>query len=196
MRRNLEITRERIVLVAQKLFAELSFYRTTMKDIADAAKVSRRTLYTYFNSKEEIYNRIIDQKIALIEQKMKEAQAIALPADKRMKLYIKERFKLIGELMCSSEYIKQTYLHNYFKIEMLRKNIDAKELELLTEILADGAKSGLFSVGNPRRFAGYLQPVFKSLEFGFIRRYELQPPTQVINEYIHILFYGIIKKQS
>ena len=51
----------------------MSFYGTTMKDIANAAKISRRTLYTHFNSKEEIFNHIVNQKIELIDQKLEQA---------------------------------------------------------------------------------------------------------------------------
>ena len=115
MRTTLLITKEKIVSVAQKLFIETSFYRTTMKDIARAAKVSRRTLYTHFNSKEDIFNHIVDQKIELIEQKLEQAVRTALPADKRLKLYIKERFNLIAELMGGSQPIKETFLHNNSK---------------------------------------------------------------------------------
>ena len=188
MRTTLLITKEKIISVAQKLFIETSFYRTTMKDIARAAKVSRRTLYTHFNSKEDIFNHIVDQKIELIEQKLEQAVRTALPADKRLKLYIKERFNF------GSQPIKETFLHNNSKIEILRKNIDRQELELLYSILRDGADAGIFSIKQPRRLANSLQSVFKSLEFGFIRQYEHQPRPQVINEYINILFHGIIKK--
>ena len=193
MRTTLLITKEKIISVAQKLFTETSFYRTTMKDIARAAKVSRRTLYTHFNSKEDIFNHIVDQKIELIEQKLEQAVRTALPADKRLKLYIKERFNLIAELMGGSQPIKETFLHNNSKIEILRENIDRQEIELLYSILRDGADAGIFSIKQPRRLAN-LQSVFKSLEFGFIRQYEHQPRPQVINEYINILFHGIIKK--
>ena len=137
MRTTLLITKEKIVSVAQKLFIETSFYRTTMKDIARAAKVSRRTLYTHFNSKEDIFNHIVDQKIELIEQKLEQAVRTALPADKRLKLYIKERFNLIAELMGGSQPIKETFLHNNSKIEILRENIDRQEIELLYSILRD-----------------------------------------------------------
>ena len=185
MRSRLKITQARIIDVAQKLFAELSFYRTTMKDIASAAKISRRTLYTYYKCKEDIFNQIVDQKIEMIHQKLIKATATALPADKRLKLYIKERFHLIAELMCNSEYIKKTFLYNNSRIEILRKNIDAKELELLEDIFKDS---------DSKTFAAFLQPVLKSLEFGFIRRYEHEPIDRIINEYTRILFYGIIKK--
>lgn len=93
-----------------------------------------------------------------------------------------------------SQPIKETFLHNNSKIEILRENIDRQELELLYSILRDGADAGIFSIKQPRRLANSLQSVFKSLEFGFIRQYEHQPRPQVINEYINILFHGIIKK--
>ena len=147
-----------------------------MKDIALAARVSRRTLYTHFNSKEMIFDYIVKQKTELIQQKLEQAKQTALPADKRLKLYIKE-----------------TYLHNNSKIESLRKNIDKLELELLYTILKDGVNHGIFSIKQPRRLANALLTVFKSLEVGFIQQYNHQPKPRIINEYINILFYGIIK---
>jgi AcrR family transcriptional regulator len=47
-------TREAIVRVAFELFAERGYQATTLNDIADAAEVSRRTIFAYFPSKEEI----------------------------------------------------------------------------------------------------------------------------------------------
>lgn len=164
-----------------------------MKDIALAACVSRRTLYTHFNSKEMIFDYIVKQKTELIQQKLEQAKQTALPADKRLKLYIRERFNLIAELMGGSQAIKETYLHNNSKIESLRKNIDKLELELLYTILKDGVNHGIFSIKQPRRLANALLTVFKSLEVGFIQQYNHQPKPRIINEYINILFYGIIK---
>lgn len=96
--------------------------------------------------------------------------------------------------MGGSQSIKETFLHNNSKIEILRQNIDKQEIELLYAILKDGVSQGIFSIKQPRRLANSLQSVFKSLEFGFIRQHEHQPKPQVINEYINILFHGIIKK--
>jgi AcrR family transcriptional regulator len=47
-------TREKIERVALQLFAERGYDETTLADIADAADVSRRTIFAYFESKEDI----------------------------------------------------------------------------------------------------------------------------------------------
>ena len=47
-------TRETIVTVALDLFAERGYQQTTVAEIAEAAEVSKGTLFAYFPSKEEI----------------------------------------------------------------------------------------------------------------------------------------------
>jgi AcrR family transcriptional regulator len=47
-------TRETIARVAVDLFAERGYYATTLADIAEAADVSTRTIFSYFASKEDI----------------------------------------------------------------------------------------------------------------------------------------------
>jgi AcrR family transcriptional regulator len=47
-------TRETIAKAALRLFAERGYDRTTLADIAEAADVSTRTIFSYFDSKEEI----------------------------------------------------------------------------------------------------------------------------------------------
>jgi AcrR family transcriptional regulator len=47
-------TRETIERAALELFAERGYSETTLADIADAADVSRRTIFSYFENKEDI----------------------------------------------------------------------------------------------------------------------------------------------
>src|SRR5690349_3775700 len=47
-------TRETIARVALELFAQQGYENTTLAEIADAADVSKRTIFAYFESKEDI----------------------------------------------------------------------------------------------------------------------------------------------
>src|SRR5207247_4871857 len=47
-------TRETIARAARELFAERGYHTTTLPDIAEAADVSTRTIFSYFPSKEDI----------------------------------------------------------------------------------------------------------------------------------------------
>lgn len=61
--------RDNIVTAADELFTEKGFDRTTMDDIAARAQYSKRTIYTYFDSKDEIYSYFVAKGIrALIAE--------------------------------------------------------------------------------------------------------------------------------
>ncbi|MCY3410650.1 MAG: TetR/AcrR family transcriptional regulator [Candidatus Heimdallarchaeota archaeon] len=55
-----QLVKEKIVKEAIKVFSELGYHRTKMTDIAKAVQVSKATLYTYFNSKEEIFLQAVE----------------------------------------------------------------------------------------------------------------------------------------
>lgn len=52
--RKKEIARQAIIASAERLFEEKGFDAVTVAEIADAANVSKKTLFTYFRSKEEL----------------------------------------------------------------------------------------------------------------------------------------------
>lgn len=63
MRTKLSKTKNKIIHVAKSLFSEMSVYKATMNDIAQAANMSRRTLYMHFKSKEEIYHYVVEDHV-------------------------------------------------------------------------------------------------------------------------------------
>ena len=56
-------TKAKLVDVARQLFAKMGVENTTMNDIALASKKGRRTLYTYFKSKEDIYMAVVESEL-------------------------------------------------------------------------------------------------------------------------------------
>ena len=60
MARRGEQLREHILLIAKDVFLELGFERTSMDVIASRAETSKRSLYAYFESKENLFLAVIE----------------------------------------------------------------------------------------------------------------------------------------
>ena len=189
-------TKNKIINVAKNLFKEISVYKATMSDIASAAKMSRRTLYTHFKSKDELYKYIVEDEVNSINEKLQKAADSPLPPDRRLKLYILQHFGVIDSLVRSNRYIRYDFLFNNIRVEHLRQDIDRKEIKLLTGIVREGKEKGIFRVSDPRIFSQNLLLMFKSLEQAFILANRKDKNSRTILEYIDLMFYGIINRQN
>lgn len=187
-------TKSKIINVAKSLFREISVYKATMSDIAQAAKMSRRTLYTHFKSKDELYKYVIEDEIEAINLKLQKAASSQLPADRKLKLYILQHFGVIDNLVRNNKYIRYDFLFNNIRIEHLRKEIDRNEITLLSGIIREGKEKGIFKVSDPVVFSQNLLLMFKSLEQAFILAARKDKNSQTILEYIDLMFYGIIDR--
>lgn len=65
--------RERILNAAESLFSEKGFERTTIEDISKASGYSRRTIYAYYESKDDILYRIIAKGLVSLRDGIKAA---------------------------------------------------------------------------------------------------------------------------
>lgn len=63
-----ERTRERLLTVAAELFAEHSFHGTRISDIVKAAGVTQPSFYSYFATKELIYQELVSRFDAELEE--------------------------------------------------------------------------------------------------------------------------------
>ncbi len=59
--------RERIMKAAEKLFSEKGYAQTTIDDISKASEYSRRTIYTYYESKDDILHHIIEKGLQTLK---------------------------------------------------------------------------------------------------------------------------------
>jgi AcrR family transcriptional regulator len=62
-----------ILLAAEKVFSEKGFEAATIDDISEASNYSRRTLYAYFQNKEEIYQQIVLKGLLVLKSQIEEA---------------------------------------------------------------------------------------------------------------------------
>ena len=117
-------TRQKLVDVARQLFAKNGIANTTMNDIAVASGKGRRTLYTYFNRKEDVYSAVIESELERLSDKLDEVAAMKIrPQDKIIKL-IYTHLSMIRETVVRNGNLRAEFFRNIWMVEKVRKNFD------------------------------------------------------------------------
>jgi AcrR family transcriptional regulator len=81
MRRKTEATRQRITEAAYDSFWRLGFKRASLDAIADRAGVTKRTLYAYFRSKDDLLAAVLSQHAATLLDRLRQIGE-RMPADR------------------------------------------------------------------------------------------------------------------
>jgi AcrR family transcriptional regulator len=142
---------------------------TTMNDIAQAARKGRRTVYTYFKNKKEIYNEVVETEVEQIYRMMDEVVVKEMPADEKLQRFIYARLNAVRAVVVRNGTLRAKFFRDIWRVEKARKDFDRREIELLTRILSDGVKEGVFSMPDPNITALTLHYMLKGLEVPYIR---------------------------
>ena len=97
-------TRAKLVDVARQLFAKRGVDDTTMNDIAVASKKGRRTLYTYFKSKEDIYMAVVESELEMLSDAMEQVAKKDITPDEKILKLIETHLDSINRLCIETEH--------------------------------------------------------------------------------------------
>lgn len=162
-------TRDMLVDVARQLFARMGVDNTTMNDIAQASRKGRRTLYTYFKSKNEIYLAVVGSELDKLYNMLLEVAGKDLPADEKLLTFIYARFDAVKSIVFRNGTLRANFFRDIWRVEKVRKSFDIREVEILKGILDSGVKEGVFSMPDVEITALVLHHALKGLEVPYIR---------------------------
>lgn len=141
-------TRERILVVAERLFRQIGYQKTTVADIAKELRMSPANVYRFFDSKKAIHEGVARGLMGEVEL---EAQRIAQtrgPAASRLR-----ELMTTVHRMNSERYVGDSKLHEMVEIAMEEDwDVCVSHMELITRtigsVIAEGAASGEFEVAD------------------------------------------------
>ena len=110
-------TRNLLVDVARQLFARNGVDDTTMNDIALASKKGRRTLYTYFKSKEDIYWAVIESELDRLSQEMKKVAVKDISPDEKILELIYARLNIVKEVVYRNGTLRASFFRDIWTVE-------------------------------------------------------------------------------
>ncbi len=135
--------RDRLFEAALKLFARKGYHATSVREIVEAAGVSKPVLYYWFRNKEGVFRHLMDEAVAAHRQILAEVQAEGGPASERILLLGERVMALVVE---NKEAVRVLDSVHYGPIDgapavdfgALHGEFDAALRELVAEALASG----------------------------------------------------------
>ena len=190
-------TRDKLIDVARQLFARIGVENTTMNDIATASEKGRRTLYTYFNNKKEIYNAVLESELKLLQNSLETVVNKNLPADEKLIEFISIRLESIKDVVFRNGTLRADFFRDIWRVENGRKSFDLKEIIFIQSILEEGNRQGVFEISDTHTMAVVLHHTLKGLEVPYIRgtiRGFTSSDKSGTDSIINLLFNGIKRK--
>ena len=161
-------TRQKLVSVARELFARKGLDNTTMNDIAQASEKGRRTLYTYFRNKEEIYFAVIEAELERLSESMDDVSNMNVEPEQKLLMLIYSHLSVIKEAVARNGTLRAEFFRNIWMVEKVRKAFDLEEKKIITRILLEGTERGRFHVENINLMSEILHYTIKGLEVPYI----------------------------
>lgn len=161
-------TRQILIDVARQLFAKNGMESTTMNDIAQASGKGRRTLYTYFSSKEEIYAAVIESELERLSDKLDEVAAMHMRPQEKIIELIYTHLRSIRETVVRNGNLRAEFFRNIWTVEKCRKKFDTDEIALFRKVYSEGKAEGEFDIDDVQMVADITHYCIKGLEVPYI----------------------------
>ncbi len=134
-------TKERILLAAQELYYKYGIRSVSMDDIAKHLSISKKTIYKFYNEKDELVIELMKIKIKEDQKKFKELEEESDNVVEETIKLMKHVGKLVGEVNPNFFYDIQKYhpkawdIFIDFKVQFI--------LKMVEDVLVRGIKQGL-----------------------------------------------------
>ena len=162
-------TRAKLVDIARQLFARNGVNETTMNDIAVASQKGRRTLYTYFKSKEEIYMAVVESELEMLSEALEKVASEKISPDLKILKMIETHLDTIKLIVRRNGTLRASFFRDIWRVERVRRKFNLNEINLFRQILIEGKEQGLFNVDNVDILANILHYCIKGIEVPYIR---------------------------
>lgn len=190
-------TRMKLVDVARQLFAKMGVENTTMNDIALASKKGRRTLYTYFKSKDEIYMAVVESELEMLSDMMTKVAEKDISPDEKIVELIYTRLEAIKQVVYRNGTLRANFFRDIWRVEKIRKKFDAKEIVLFRSVLAEGKEKGVFDIDDVDMTAVLVHYCVKGIEVPYIRgQIGENLDDETSQKYVTNIIYGALRRKE
>ncbi len=161
-------TRKTIIDAARQLFALQGFHNVTIGEIAIKARKGRRTVYSHFKNKEEIYDAVVENELDILSDMLLQVASRHCPPDKKLIELIFARLDTIRTVVSRNGNLHADFFRDIIRVENVRRKFDSKEIALIKTILIEGVGQGLFHIQDIDITAKIIHYCVKGIEVPYI----------------------------
>ena len=147
--RDAEATQRRILDAAKKEFARKGLGGARVDDIAERAKANKRMIYHYFESKESLFQRVLEDAYVDIRTAEQKLELDHLAPEEALERLVRFTWKYYLD---NPEFLTMVNSENLHKARHLKKSkvvqvLSRRFVAMVDTILERGAKQGVFREG-------------------------------------------------
>ena len=186
---------EQILNAAKKLFTNYGFKKVSMDEIASEAGVTKKTVYTYFSSKEEILKYCIKEELQNMRKIIENVESKKLDFMETVHQVIynllkyKKNCKFLKMLFKESEILKNEQLKDNLKIvDKEIQNYIRKQLELAIQ-------NDKIEVQNIDITTFLIYKMYIALMIDWNEDYKKLDEKEIADNILHFLVNGLKRKE-
>ena len=186
---------KQIVDAARKLFYKFGFKKVSMDEIAREAGVTKKTVYTYFSSKEELFKYFIQEELDNMKKIVEDIEKEDL-----------DFFEAVHQIIF--QLIKYKNKRQFFKLmtneaEVLKSSIASKSLNLIDEqiqsyiydIVKNAMDKGYIKKENPDVVTFLVYKMYIALMFDWSETREKLDEEEIAKTILDILKNGLGERE-
>lgn len=196
--REFQARRKEILEAATRLFAHKGYYGTTMSEIAREAEFSTGSLYNFFRNKEELYFKLLETKIEILERQVNEVLEGSGGVEDRISAFVETVFGFFEE---ERDFFR-IFAEQRGQFELSAKGQFAdvihekyeNYLRNMVLLMQQGISEGLFKPLDPRELALSFLGIMNTILFIFVNSeapYEMPEKGALV---LDIFFNGTRKR--
>ena len=161
-----------ILDVAESIFAEQGFFRTTMRQIALKAEFALGTIYSYFGSKKQLYGKVIETKVnelvAFVTKEMADVPSVQGQTEKFIQAKMTFLHKNLPFFRLYLAEVDVPRLNaEHILPQKLRDKYDSM-LRTLTDTIRQGTRQGIFKPMDAEILARTLDSLTNVFAFSYL----------------------------
>jgi TetR/AcrR family transcriptional regulator, cholesterol catabolism regulator len=195
MRRKNAALETEILRVAANIFSERGYHGTTLDDIATAAKISRRSFYSYFASKDDLLRHIYDEVITASMTAAKRIAAEDIPAREKLRHLIRQQ---VSNLTTHTSLLRVFFMEIQNLPGELSRSVaraNRSYSRIVEQVIAEGVQRGELIQLQPQRFSYLLLGMCNWIQRWYRPGGEWTP-NAIAEDIIVVLEGGYLRRQK